>query len=228
MKTFRIGKKVFAIAGVGLSVIAAMTVAIYISNTPRNIDVQPLQQIRLSYQFTGIEEIASEFGVTVTYEKGDHDRSYMVARLPKDGAKNAPYEVYRRVNIIQFGTKQSAQKAYISHKKTFAETGYGRLYEEGGIEDNRYFTAYEPVHFDYNHGIPCGIVSSPHVTAVFLKNNILIVVSYTGYRNYDNYVREMNEDIAYVGEMLKNLSSLTYKKVGLTRGHVIILDKFFL
>lgn len=202
MKTLRRGKKVLVIVIAGLSVIVALTVAM--SNTPKGINVQPIHQLRLSNQFAGIEEMAYRFGVRVMRERGDQDRSYVVARLPKNGATVASYDVFRSVSVVQFGTKQSAQEAYISHKRIFAETGYGRLYEEGGTEDNKYFSAYEPVHFDYNHGIPCGIITSPHITAVFLKNNMLIVVSYTGYRNYDNYVQEMNEDIIYVSEVLKN------------------------
>ena len=207
MKIVQRGMKVLVaiLAVLLMGSLAIIVLRAAISKTPKNIDINPIYTFKVEDAFTDIEELARKFAVEVRCDKWEPDAIYILAPLPKVRSEDDSRNVFRDVNIFQFGTKQGAQKAYTDHRQIFTEQGYRKLYKEAGTENDKYFMSYEPAHFDYNHGIPCGIVTSPKITVVFLKNNLLILVSYTGYRYYDNYVKEMNEDIAYVGELLKSV-----------------------
>jgi hypothetical protein len=59
-----------------------------------------------------------------------------------------------------------------------------------------------------NHGIPVGVITSPEILIGFLKENVVIIVSYTAYRDDTDYVKEVNEDILWVSDLLKRSQAL--------------------
>jgi hypothetical protein len=170
--------------------------------TPKGIDMSPILNIEFTGHIDIIDKIANNLSDQLlkktTSDSGD------VTLLFGPPNNRYPNDVFRSIEIWQFKTNDDAMHKYKSYKKIFTDKlAYRRLYKESDEWRNNYFSSYESVHFDYNHGIPCGIVSKPQILVGLLKSNLLIIISYDGYRYYDNYIGEMNGDIVYVSKLLK-------------------------
>ncbi len=115
----------------------------------------------------------------------------------------------RYIEIYKFLSNENAIKEYESYKKELLEWDYNNLYEdESG--NNKYFISYKTVRFHTDHGIPIRIDTSPDLSLWFLKNNVFIMITYEWYRNYGNYIYDINSDIMYVSDILKG--TITSKK----------------
>ncbi len=70
------------------------------------------------------------------------------------------------------------------------------------MNDWKYFMTYEKVHFNTNHGIPCGIIDTPRILLGFVNKNLVIIVSYDSYENQNNYIAQINEDVKTTASLL--------------------------
>lgn len=152
-----------------------------------------------------VEKIPSSIsGIRMIKEKNYNRISI---KLPKYGdIDKYEYDVFKGADIIEFNSNKEATDEYIKYKETFTdESEYWKLYKEEGNSTNKFFIAYKTTEIYYNHLIPSGIRTSPEIIIVYLKNNIFVTVSYTGYKNYNNYIKEINIDIVYVSDILKHV-----------------------
>jgi hypothetical protein len=170
--------------------------------TPKGIDISPIFDFKIDSQINMVDQIEKK----ISYKQPKKDITDRGDTLLFSSPDNKhPNDVFRSIEIWQFKTSEDALSEYNSYKKTFTDRSmYRKLYKEEKDRNGNYFISYESVHFDYNHGIPCGIVSKPHILIGVLKNNVLIVIAYDGYRYYDDYIKEINEDIVYVSKLLKS------------------------
>ena len=173
-----------------------------IIKTPRGIDISPISEIKFNGQIDIIDNISANISVPLYHNKNYPIDAKMLLFGPRinDNSSN----IYRGIEIAQFTANDSALKYYENYKKMFTDISDNwRLYKEYVKDNDRYFVSYETVHFDYNHGIPCGIVSKPNIIVVVLKYNIFIDISYVSYGKYDNYINDINDDIVYVSKLLQ-------------------------
>ncbi len=169
--------------------------------TPKGIDMSPINDCKIDGQINIVDHIEKK--ITDKQPKKDIKSRGDTLLFSSPNDKH-PNDVFRTIEIWQFRTTEAALDKYNSYKKTFTDRSMHKsLYKEEREGDDKYFMSYESVHFDYNHGIPCGIVSKPSILIGVLKNNVLIVIAYDGYRYYDDYIKEINEDIVYVSQLLK-------------------------
>lgn len=170
-------------------------------STPKGVDISPIYNIKLKEKFCDIDKLKNNIPRKVRYKVDERNNAFIAGSLNRSNDDH----VYRYFTMFQFSTINEALGEYKSYKNMFTDRLYSwRLYKQEGNENDKYFISYKTTRFDYNHGIPCGINISPEILIGFLKNNLFIVVSYTGYANYDDYVNEINEDILYVSKLLKN------------------------
>lgn len=166
--------------------------------TPNGLDLSPILNVKID----GRAHIVNEIAKKISDRQPKKDIADKGDSLLFNAPDNThPNDVFRTIEIWQFRTTGDAMSKYDSYKKTFSDRSmYKKLYKE---ERGHYFITYEAVHFDYNHGIPCGIAAKPHILLGVLKNNVLVIVAYDGYRYYDDYIKEINEDIVYVSKLFK-------------------------
>lgn len=126
----------------------------------------------------------------------------MVFSSPKIVSKT--YDVFRHIELWQSQTSDGASAKYLSYKTLFTDKSDDwRLYKEDGVAHNKYFISYKTARWDSNHGIPTHVYSYPEIIVGMVKQNLFIVISYTGYRDGLDYVHDINEDIVYVRDLLQ-------------------------
>ncbi len=171
-----------------------------VTKRPTGVNTSPVREIVVSHDYTPIDRIAKQISGTLTLQTESRSK-ILIFRSP--GAEKLD-GVYRSINIFQFDSDTDATTEYLDHRRMFTDDlDSWKLHAEGRSENDTYFVSYQLIHLEYYHGFPCGVTTSPEILIAFLKRNLLIVVSYTGYRNYNNYVQAMNEDILYVASLLK-------------------------
>lgn len=171
--------------------------------TPEGVDVSPINKIKFNSLINIIAKIENNKSVLISNKTvGTQKDTTILFGSPYN---KYPDYISRQMELHKFISNDDALKEYKSYKDSFTNnSNNGQLFKEMGTGIDKYFISFEKNHVEYNHGIPCGIVSSPNILIAFLKNNILIVISYAGYNYYDHYVDELNEDIFYVSKLLNN------------------------
>jgi hypothetical protein len=175
--------------------------AAYPAKTPKGIDVDPIYAMQLAGDVKDVESIRKLLpsGTTYRAEKGSEMLIIIPPHAPQSGLSNP---VFRSVEIYRSDTRSAARTEYEDNKRTFTR-GDWKLYQEQGSDSNKYFSAYKAPWMNTNHGIPVGVITSPEILIGFLKENVVIIVSYTAYRDDTDYVKEVNEDILWVSDLLK-------------------------
>jgi hypothetical protein len=173
----------------------------YPSKNPKGIDISPIFSIELSGDLEQLENIKKLLPSVIAHRKV---RGGEMLLFGTPNNKKDPM-IYRKVQISRFDTNQGAIDEYQLNKRTFTQGADWKLYKEEGSETNRYFSAYKAPWVNTNHGIPIGVITSPKILIAFLKRNILVVISYDSYCSDSDtdYIREVNEDILYVSDILK-------------------------
>ncbi len=163
--------------------------------TPEGVDISPVHELELvlGKDYVGILN-SMDIGEMPSLENSEQRTLHIPSSNQNEGN-------WKRINIYQHRTFESARDHYESTKRK-SSSAPDKLYGEIGESQNKCFLTYEDVHLDYDHGVPCGFVTSPSITIGFLKNELFLSVDYTGLSNHDRYVEEINADISYLSELL--------------------------
>lgn len=171
----------------------------YPSKTPKGVNIDPIFSIQLKNDFQHIERIKNLLPSEITYNKGNGGDTFLFSSpLSKDDSR-----IYRNIEISSYDSRAKAAIEYSNNKKILSYDSSWRLYKEAGNEENKYFSSYKALRINKNHGIPIGIITYPEILVVFQKRNLVIVIEYTSYRDDNDYIKKINEDISYVGGLFQ-------------------------
>jgi len=159
---------------------------------PRGIDLSPITQLKIHEPFAKISSLKMSYG---KFFKSIDSTSLSFRSMRKDPSF---------MEITQFDAEKLALSNYISQRKELRKESHTRLYDESNSGSDRYFIVYKTAQWDTNHGIPIGIYSQPEITIGILKQNLLIMITYVGHENDFDYIKKINEDIQFVGNLLND------------------------
>lgn len=195
------------------------------SKTPKGIDPSPIYNMEINGQFDLIEELEKNIPEQYHHEgkesrvPGEHlscgnkfGEKIVLFGLHK-GAEHAG--VYRNIGVYQFSSDEDALAKYLEIKKYYTSDdsyNYNKVFDEQGDSSNKYIIFYVSTHLDCDHLVFCEINNDPDITVYYLKDNLIICVSYVGFSDYSDYVNEINEDIANVSQMIGNAIKKMPKK----------------
>lgn len=131
-----------------------------------------------------------------------HSVGTLVYRIPN---ADPSVGINRSVNIFRQESQEEAQAVYAHQKQVFTSSNAGdnwKLYREAGDVAEKWFISYQGLRMDTNHGMPVGIIAKPDIFIGILKQNVVIVITYTAFDPSWNYVRTINRDIQYVADIL--------------------------
>jgi len=119
-------------------------------------------------------------------------------------------ESFLYVKYFQFNSSEEAEERFESSKEGNLYDNYFILYKEENNGKNRYYISYETTHIHWNHIMPSEIDRIPNVSVNFLKNNLLITLTYWPgpYTDIDydpEYVEKLNVEIEKVSKVLGEL-----------------------
>jgi hypothetical protein len=184
-------------AAVALLSLAGCTF-LYSDKTPKGIDVEPVFSVYLDRPFTQVSRLEELIpGAHIHQEAG-----FDFVGIDR-GGDTRQFE-HRSIKFLTFESSDAAQEEYQTVKKNYIERDRWKLYREAGTSSNRYFSAYKPPWVSA-HGIPV-VINKPEVLVEYLKGNLIVTVCYDGYEDAP-YVRIMNEDISYAGDILRQAIS---------------------
>jgi hypothetical protein len=184
-----------------LLLMLANCTAFYKSKTPEGVSVASLCSLPIEQHYDRLPRVAELLG-RGSIEPSSNG-SYTVIINTRWSQNNDA--IFRQIDLCQYPTDAQALEYYHACRKQFTdESNNHNMHKEEYVNNSRYFMSYEPVEYNTNHGIPCGIIDSPRIFICVVKHNLVVGVSYNSYEkeNKDNYIKAINDDVLYANRLL--------------------------